>query len=516
MLLLTVLLNLPMLSPRVVFVHDTLNNLIYFDFTYSGLLHHHSFPKWIPALGYGVPFDLHLFATMQPTNGVVMLAGWALGANNTLLLYKLSMILSQGIFVLGLYLLARRLYNSMLIVWMVCLGAVLTNSWMHSCVLNFTIFYMLPLVLYLLIRFFDTGHPKYLWSAALVETLSLYGTLSYIAPVHLLILGTFVLPCFWNQPKSLLLFVRWQTFAHPLFFAFVGFASMTAALVLGLDTVLLSPDREGNVGMVPFHNFIEYARQPLAGMIAALVKGDVYQGEMTLFVGVLPLAGLAYALFRRRDAYFAAFAGVALVLFWFVAGEWLGALSYRFVPLMNRFRHVSQVFNILKVFVLILGGFGLDRLLTDLGQPDKEKEGPRTEGRGRKTDGFPLSSSVLRPLSLSGWQGPGFWVMVMLAFFMVVDFSFTRKEDDLTQLWLHSQLESNFFSTDRIAQAWYVGRFLLHAGLFGGLLVWFLRAKPDKKTRRQKDKESQGELSPVTLSPCHLVTLSSWPVCSWR
>ncbi len=379
MLLVTVLLNVPMLSDRVVFVHDTLNNLIYFDFTYSELLHHHDYPRWIPVLVYGVPFDLHLFSTIQPTDTVVMLTGLVCGANDTLLLYKLSMILSQGIFVLGLFLLARRLYTSMLVTWMVCLGAVLTNSWMHSCLLNFTIFYMLPLVLFLLIRFFDTGRPRYLWSAALVETLSLYGTLSYIAPVHLLILGSFALACFWNQPKALLLFLHWRTYVHPLCLAFLCFTGMTAALVLGLDSVLLSPDREGNAGMVPFHSFIEYARQPLAGMIAALVRGDVYQGEMTLFVGVLPLAGLAFGLVRRRDAYFGAFTFVALVLFWFVAGEWLGALAYRFVPLMNRFRHVSHVFNILKVFVLILGGFGLDRLLADLCSTDKEKA-PRRAG----------------------------------------------------------------------------------------------------------------------------------------
>ena len=254
-----------------------------------------------------------------------------------------------------------------------------------------------------------------------------------------------MLPCFWNQPKALFFFVHWRTYTYPLFFVFVCFAGMTAALVLGQEAVLLSPDREGPVGMVPFHTFIEYARQPLAGMIAALVKGDVYQGEMTLFVGVLPLAGAVYGLFRRRDAYFVAFVFVALVLFWFAAGEWLGALSYRFVPLMNRFRHVSHVFNILKVFVLILGGFGLDRLLTDLGQPDKE-----TRRQGDKETGkpaCPVSLSPCLPVSLSGWQGPGFWIMVVLAFYMAIDFSFTRKEDDLTQLWLYSQFESYHSST---------------------------------------------------------------------
>jgi len=128
LLLITLLLNVPFLSPRLVFLHDTLSSFAFFQFAYSDLFLHDEFPKWIPLMGYGIPFDFNLFSTLLPTDYVMMAVGWLLGVHDAPLLFKLSLLLSQGIFVLGLDLLTGRLFASRLAVWMVCLGALLTNS----------------------------------------------------------------------------------------------------------------------------------------------------------------------------------------------------------------------------------------------------------------------------------------------------------------------------------------------------------------------------------------------------
>ena len=91
---------------------------------------------------------------------------------------------------------------------------------------------------------------------------------------------------------------------------------------------------------------------------------------------MLPLAGLAYGLVRRRDAAFAAIAALAFVLFWFNAGGWFTTATYYCVPLMNRFRHIGHILDTAKVFLLLLGGMGLDRLLQDL------DDGERSCGHG--------------------------------------------------------------------------------------------------------------------------------------
>ena len=177
------LVNLPFFSPHLVFIHDTLDNFIFLHYTYSEVYCQGEFPRWVPFMGFGMPYDFHIFGSLLPTHYVAMACGWLFGIKDALLLFKLSMFLSQVLFVLGLYVLSRRLFTSMAPVWAVCLGALLTNCWLHNCLLNFTIFYLLPFVLYLVLAFFHTAKPGYLWAACVVETLSLLGTLPYVAPL---------------------------------------------------------------------------------------------------------------------------------------------------------------------------------------------------------------------------------------------------------------------------------------------------------------------------------------------
>src|SRR5271156_1885519 len=88
-LAITILINIPFLSPRLVFAHDTLNHVIYFHFGYSELFFHNDFPKWNPLTACGLPFDLDLLAQL-PTDYVAMAIGWLLGIPDAMLLFKIS------------------------------------------------------------------------------------------------------------------------------------------------------------------------------------------------------------------------------------------------------------------------------------------------------------------------------------------------------------------------------------------------------------------------------------------
>ena len=309
-----VLINVPYLSPRMIYTHDTFNNFIFFHFAYGELFFHNEFPRWIPYMGYGMPFDFALLGSISPSDYVMMILGWLLGIKDALLLSKLSYILSQAVFAAGLYLLGCKLFSSKLAVWMVCLASLLTNSWLYQSLWNFAIFYMLPLVLYFLLEFIDHGRARDLWLAATLETLSLLGNLTYIAPIHLLILATFVLPFFWRQPDVFRQFLRPRNFAHPLFFVFVLLLALIGNLAFGMETQFLSHDRDLRTGSVSLQTFLTDSRQTPAALAIGFLKGPVYFGEITLYIGLFPLAGACYALVRRRDRRFLAFAAVAFVL----------------------------------------------------------------------------------------------------------------------------------------------------------------------------------------------------------
>ena len=126
---------------------------------------------------------------------------------------------------------------------------------------------------------------------------------------------------------------------------------------------IVDPQRDAESGRLPLDTYLNQDRQPLAGLLMAFAKGDVPYSSIVVFVGVLPLACMAYALARRRDVRFLAFALVTLVLFWLSQGGWFATGLYYTLPLMNAHRHISHVLNIARPFVLLLAGFGFDQLL---------------------------------------------------------------------------------------------------------------------------------------------------------
>ena len=121
LLAVTILINIPFLSGRLLFVLDTLQKFTSFHFIYSHLFFHDELPRWIPLINYGVPSDLQLFF-MLPTDLAVMFVGWMLGIRDALFLFKVGMILAQMLFIYGFYLLCRRLFRSTLTVVLVCLA----------------------------------------------------------------------------------------------------------------------------------------------------------------------------------------------------------------------------------------------------------------------------------------------------------------------------------------------------------------------------------------------------------
>ena len=427
LLSLTFLVNVPMLSPTLFFSNDTLHAFIFFHFAYSELLVHNELPRWLPYLGYGTPFDFNLWNTIAPTDYVMMAAGWLCGVTDALLLFKISLILSQGVLVVGLYLLSRRLFTSMMTVWMVCLGGLLTTTWMLCSPWSLTSYYMVPLVLWFLLRFVDSRQPAQLWLAGLAEGLSLLGTVPYIAPLHLLIVLAFLMPFLCREPGLARAFVNWRNFIHPLFFAFVGYFVLLGTWIAGMDVVWLSPGRDAVTGNVPLPTFLgrdgSATRQPLGVMLRILAKGDLYYGELINYVGILPLAMLPYALLRRRDTVFLGVAAAALALFWFSLGGWFTTLTYYVIPTMTKYRFISAAWDFLRIFLLLLAGFGFDQLLRDLNPPRQQgtsiAEPAVFSSRVRWTLGILLACCLLDHLFNGG-----------ALYFSATDFVFQRNRPD--------------------------------------------------------------------------------------
>ena len=96
-----------------------------------------------------------------------------LHVRNTLLLVKASILLNEALLAFGLFLLGGELYRLRLTRLLIAMGGVLSVSWLQQAFINLGVFYLLPLTMYFLVRFFKTSNVSSLALAGLIEICSI-------------------------------------------------------------------------------------------------------------------------------------------------------------------------------------------------------------------------------------------------------------------------------------------------------------------------------------------------------
>ncbi len=176
-LMLTLFSQLPFLSPTVLPFHDTMQNYQFFHFFYNGIRFDHALPLWIPYGNYGIGADSILWSALPPASWLMMPFGALLGIDDTMLLFKIGIILEVLLFIFGMVLLAQTLFDGFLARWVVLSGAIFSLNWMGQMFLMLQVIYLMPLILYALVRFQREESTHWFWTASLLGLLSLPGNL---------------------------------------------------------------------------------------------------------------------------------------------------------------------------------------------------------------------------------------------------------------------------------------------------------------------------------------------------
>ena len=361
--------NLPYWSAAILPVHDSLYTYEGFHVAYRELYYYGHLPHWAPFAAYGMPAGLFQTMLFTPSCYLVGLIGLAVRSQDTWLLFKLATILDQLVFITGLYLLGRRLYVHRSATVLVCVAAAGSLLWHTQVHFNFRIYYLLPLLIHELVRFVDTRQTTRLWTAALVGVITLIGNVAYFAPIWLIV-GTIVLTILAGLERSVWRSaVGWSKGAAAAAAACVVVAGIyavaTAQSVQGLS--ILSPGRDQVDGSVELATFLTYGGQPdLAAGVRGFVAGWPtflpWGGlrDNSTYVGLLPLVAAGWAFLALRGRRFAAIATAWVIVMWLTAGGALAMIAYYVVPTMNRYRHLSLLWGLAKIMLLICAGFGWD------------------------------------------------------------------------------------------------------------------------------------------------------------
>ena len=358
--------NTPYLSSVVWDSRDTNTAFQLFYVHYNEAYHSGQLPLWLPYGTYGQPVDLTLSLSGVQYLGV--LAGKLLEIRNVWALFVFTTIVEQTLLLLGLFLLARRLYASRAAVLMVCLAAMGSLVWYWHYFFSLRMVCLLPLLLYWILRFFETRRPHHLWLAGSLAVFWAQGS-SFSPAVWLFVCFVFAVPLTVAQPGI------WRSLFCPSrenVLTFIAFAAATSCFVVvaargARDLSVLKNDRDPQTGRVALDVFLGHGGTPKPGEVAAnLLSGNnsTNDWDNNLYAGLLPLFCLAWALFRVRSARFAAVAGAALALVWLAFGGQFARLIYYF-PLMGYYRWLAWTWPTTKLLLILAAGFGFEQVRSE-------------------------------------------------------------------------------------------------------------------------------------------------------
>jgi hypothetical protein len=376
-LLFLLALNLPYFDGRLVPIHDTFYNFANFHVFYSEFSSHGVLASWYPYGTFGLPSDFEQAASLSAFSYLAGALGAVFGVRDALWLFKLATLGELVALAAGVYLLARRLFASPDTALALGVAAAGSAVWTVQQWWDLRLYYLLPMVLYFVVRFRESRRPEHFWLAGATGVAWALGTTPYAVPLQALVVLLVVAVTLGRElPRSA------RSLASPTRAGLIALAVFAAAAFAyvyfvphALDHVgLHAPDRDPVTGKVSLKTFRTYGGNANMVIVAnALLFGWPLQFQWgsafdnSFYLGLVPLVGLAIALTRERSRVFLGLlvAAVALILLSF--GGLFTTLVY-YLPGMAYYRHVALVYGLVKVLLLMASGYGIERLWT-LGPP---------------------------------------------------------------------------------------------------------------------------------------------------
>jgi hypothetical protein len=354
------------LGRRLMRPHDTL-----FEYQLQYLFLAHScrsaeLALWLPTSLHGVVSNW--FATFQGglLQNVILLAGGVPEGTNMLPLFYLGKFFEEFLLLLGTWRLGRHLYASPYARFFVCAAVVGSCFWASHFSFNLKIFYGVPLLLSLLHDYLRDGRRETLLLASIFAALQFSGTITYIPVLTLLVVVAYAVihallfPALWaarfkalrRRPADLLLVLA------------------GAAVVWSIHTVLsvgegamrhYRPGR-GTDARVTLDAFLTYAATLNPSRYADFFFGSSPSMDYTIYCGAaVPVMGLG-ALLARPGRPVIHLIVCTLVVLFFSMG-WLSLVAagaYVLTPPLRFFRYVSLAAPLVKIFLILLAGHGID------------------------------------------------------------------------------------------------------------------------------------------------------------
>jgi len=346
----------------------------YFHFFYSSWFFSGEMPQWFPYVTYGLPANFFQFRNIGPIHYAWMFLGSIFKIKDVLLIFKLSMVTEQMIFLLGMYKLSSRIFQQRATLFFTCLTAIMCTVWYSGINYNFRIYYLFPLTAYFLILFFQKKRSEFLWTGGLLAILSGIGVIVYMICLRFFTFTIFTLALFILHRKSwkYILPSSWKARLSFLLFT-ITTTGMFFYLKYSLNFVTIvapgrNPDGSNTLEKFLIHGSNNTPQSLLQGLLSMkpthLGVGATY--DVSFYIGLLPCLFFLWAMisaFHNKNKYFWPFFATTTALIFLSLGGTFTKWVYHF-PMMAYYRHIGLVVGFAKIPLILCAGFGLDHFLS--------------------------------------------------------------------------------------------------------------------------------------------------------
>jgi len=371
-LVLLVACNLWRFSSSFIPLHDSLQIYQIFHFVYRNVFYSGTLPEWMPYNVYGMPIDFYRLVSLTPLDYVTIYIGAMLRIHDALMLFKVAMLLEESVFLVGMYLLGCALLRRKAAIWFLCMSAAFIPDYTYQAWWNFRIYYLVPLILYYLVCFFEGRGGQFLWIAGIVTVASMIGNLPYFAPIYLFVF--FVVFVVYVMRNGF----PWRSMINRAPVNLVALAIFIVFAIGYLYTVSHCLDEMVQLGVVgrdpvshrvTLGQFLTYAGHPsLAQMVQMGIAGSPVYGRWTshydqsVYIGLIPVLLIPCSAATVRRAGYLAIGGAGALLLWLSVGGIFSRMVY-FFPTMSLFRHIGALYPLIKVPLLVAAAYGLEAVL---------------------------------------------------------------------------------------------------------------------------------------------------------
>ncbi|MDO8730605.1 MAG: hypothetical protein Q7J69_05460 [Candidatus Omnitrophota bacterium] len=348
-------------------------------------------PQWIPFIANGTVATWWNSIQASPLQMAFLSIGRGFRGADLLVPFYAGIFWDLLLLMLGTWLLAKRTFQSGSTAFFVTLAVTGSAVWTSQPWFNFHFYNAVPLLLYLLHRFLESGRWRYFLLAGNLLALQALGNLPYFLPVTSMVLFLYILFYGLSRPRETWAQIRslrwgWEAWGALLLNAAFLFAVFGMFTIGTEQTVHYNQGRNPD-GTASLEVFLTYAGNQGLAKWAEMVLGVSPARDYTLYIGLLGAAFLLWGIrpCLRRHPHLLLLTGFLLA---FSMGGWTARLSYYAWPMMKYFRHLGFTTGFIKLFLCFVAGVGFEDFF--------RKEAPSAR---RKTAALTLS---LLLLALSG------------------------------------------------------------------------------------------------------------------